>query len=237
MIDARILLENSHVIGTAAPIVLSKSPTWTHTFADSVYYSSFFLSLTDASFVSTQDKSRICPNCNFKTCDPASLTRHRIDRHKYEPAKRNLRETGESSKASTHHVPTIDSSSSQAGSHGGGSSSSLSIRCSWSHFQPLARHTPFPLKKVGLSSEQLPPHPRLIPSTQNHPCRLQSAYSNSPGPLLHESLPSLFLSSPPCSYSYTWDTSFLFDLNKLTADPVIQRFLSQFTFDHSADQP
>ena len=51
--------------------------------------------LTDASY-STQDRSFLCtddPGCNFQTCDPASLLRHRKRLHGYIPRPSNGRKT------------------------------------------------------------------------------------------------------------------------------------------------
>ncbi|KAJ3754795.1 hypothetical protein EV360DRAFT_86512 [Lentinula raphanica] len=38
-----------------------------------------------------QDKSQVCPSCEFKTCDPGSLTRHRKRIHGYVPKPRRAR--------------------------------------------------------------------------------------------------------------------------------------------------
>ncbi|KAJ4475000.1 hypothetical protein J3R30DRAFT_3706847 [Lentinula aciculospora] len=40
-----------------------------------------------------KDKSQACPSCDFKTCDPGSLTRHRKRIHSYVPKPRKARAT------------------------------------------------------------------------------------------------------------------------------------------------
>lgn len=46
-------------------------------------------------FFSTKTKNQICPepDCDFKTCDPGSLTRHRKRHHRYVPKPRRRRAT------------------------------------------------------------------------------------------------------------------------------------------------
>ena len=63
------------------------------------------------------------------------------------------------------------------------------------------------------------------------PSSASGRFSYSVGPSLSTS-PYIFPFE--CSYNYA---SLLSDFNSLTAEPDIQYFLSQFTFDHSADQP
>ncbi|KAJ3827520.1 hypothetical protein F5880DRAFT_1201624 [Lentinula raphanica] len=41
----------------------------------------------------SKDKSQACPDCDFKACDPSSLTRHRKSMHDYVPTPRRARAT------------------------------------------------------------------------------------------------------------------------------------------------
>ncbi|KAH7874117.1 uncharacterized protein C8R40DRAFT_1172048 [Lentinula edodes] len=63
-----------------------------------------------------QDKSRACPSCDFKTCDPGSLTRHRKRIHGYVPKPRKARATKRQQDTSSDRSisPTLTSVSSES---------------------------------------------------------------------------------------------------------------------------
>ena len=81
---------NSHVNGKGVSIELARSQTWPLIIVDSMYSFIFFKfppSLMHPIVVSTQSKKFRCTDdpltCIFKTCDPASLLRHRKRYHGY----------------------------------------------------------------------------------------------------------------------------------------------------------
>jgi hypothetical protein len=57
-------------------------------------------------FHSTGERNQLCPTCDFATTDPGSLTRHRKNRHGYEPISR--RKTGSLLKDSPQSTPPAD---------------------------------------------------------------------------------------------------------------------------------
>ncbi|KAJ3886166.1 hypothetical protein GG344DRAFT_81976 [Lentinula edodes] len=63
-----------------------------------------------------QDKSRACPSCDFKTCDPGSLTRHRKRIHGYVPKPRKARATKKQQDTSSDRSisPSLTSVSSES---------------------------------------------------------------------------------------------------------------------------
>ncbi|KAL0572809.1 hypothetical protein V5O48_009154 [Marasmius crinis-equi] len=63
---------------------------------------------------STGVKDLQCPDCDFRTVNPSSLTRHRKRRHEYRPSKASGKDTlsdlGDSESDSDTEIPTIDES-------------------------------------------------------------------------------------------------------------------------------
>ncbi|KAK1222265.1 hypothetical protein PQX77_014898 [Marasmius sp. AFHP31] len=75
--------------------------------------------VTDTLCNSTGDKNKKCPDCDFRTVDPGSLTRHRKRQHQYVPAPRKARGTGGQSatattRATRRHAPYSRSSPSSS---------------------------------------------------------------------------------------------------------------------------
>ncbi|KAL0062553.1 hypothetical protein AAF712_010592 [Marasmius tenuissimus] len=67
----------------------------------------------------TGDKNKKCPDCDFRTVDPGSLTRHRKRQHQYVPVPRKARGTGGQSatattRATRRHAPYSRSSPSSS---------------------------------------------------------------------------------------------------------------------------
>ena len=167
------LIGSSRALGKVVTPVTFKNLIWTLTIADSVYLLFIFnlSSLTRPIIISTRDRSFLCtddPTCNFQTCDPASLFRHRKRLDGYIPRLSNDSKTAKASKAPTRrgHEASMDSSSTASVESSWDSNSPASTSPS-SSTSTLFSFLSLPLEKAN----QLPPHTRLLLPT-NHPCHL-----------------------------------------------------------------
>lgn len=168
--------------------------------------------------VSTRDRSFLCtddPDCKFRTCDPASLLRHRKRLHNYIPRPSNGRKTGQPSKAPTHrgHQASIDFSS----------ASPSSVESSWESNSPASTSPSSytsALSPLYFSSSGESGSTASTPETYSS---LNESVSSRDSPLPRQASLLFSDSSSPCSYSYTWDTPLLTELDILAAVPEVEQ--------------
>ena len=166
--------------------------------------------------ISTRDRSFLCtddPTCNFQTCDPASLLRHRKRLHGYISRLSNGSKIAKASKAPTHRgrEASMDSSSSASVESTSTLSSHFSLSSCGEGESTSSRHETLASNESSVSSvDSLPPHQDSL------------LFSDS---------------SSPCSYNHTWDTSPLPELDILPAEPPIQQLQFEYSYQDQQGEP